>query len=59
MRRQLRGGEFEHYRACELDVVAPAPERHALSNSRRAGETKIVTGAQRRSMSAYATVAQI
>jgi hypothetical protein len=29
-------GEFEHCRACVLGVIAPAPVRHALSNSRRA-----------------------
>jgi hypothetical protein len=34
------GGEFEHYRACALGVIAATPGtpvRHALSNSRRAG----------------------
>jgi hypothetical protein len=31
------GGKFEHYRDCVLGVIAPAPVRHALSNSRRAG----------------------
>jgi hypothetical protein len=30
------GGDFEHYRACVLGVIAPALVRHALSNSRRA-----------------------
>jgi hypothetical protein len=32
--------------------------RHALSNYRRDGWTKRVTGAQRRNMNAYVTVAQ-
>jgi hypothetical protein len=40
------GGEFEHYRACVLEVIA----MHALSNSRRDGWTKRVTGAQRRNI---------
>jgi hypothetical protein len=31
------GGEFEHCRACVLGVIAPAPVRHDLSNSRRTG----------------------
>jgi hypothetical protein len=52
-------GEFEHCRACVLWIIAPAPVRHALSNSRRAGQTKRVTGALRRDMNAHATVAQI
>jgi hypothetical protein len=55
----ITGGEFEHFRACVLGVVAPAPVRHALSNKRRAGQTKRVTGAQRRNMNVVATVTQI
>jgi hypothetical protein len=56
--KYTRGG-FEQYWACILGVLARAPVRRALSNSRRAGWTKIVTGAQRRNMNAYAIVAQI
>jgi hypothetical protein len=53
-------GEYEHCRACVLGVIAPAAVRHALSNNRRAGYTKRVTGAQRRNMNADATaVAQV
>jgi hypothetical protein len=53
------GGEFEHYRVCVLGVIALAPVRHILLNNRRACLTKRVTGAQRRNMNAYATVAQM
>jgi hypothetical protein len=37
----------------------PAPVRHDLSNNRRVGKMKRVTGVQRRNMKPYATVAQI
>jgi hypothetical protein len=40
MRRQIRGGEFKQYCACVRGVLAPAPVRHALSNTPRAGYTK-------------------
>jgi hypothetical protein len=52
------GGDFEHYGACAFGVIAPAPVRHALSNRRRAGETKKVTGSKRRNINDCATVAQ-
>jgi hypothetical protein len=52
-------GEFEHCRACVLGVIAAALVRHALSNNRRAGLMKTVTGAQRRNMNDNETVAQI
>jgi hypothetical protein len=52
-------GEFEHCRACELEVIAPAPVRHAPSNSRHATQPKRVAVAQRRNVNADATVAQI